>query len=107
MGLETVEAVGPFGVGAAEPVVNWDETLEVKPRRTALAVAGPTNEAGPLQHLEVFGDGRLRERGGSCKLDDAGLAGPEALEDRPAGGVGKGGEGAAQGVGSSHNRKVI
>jgi hypothetical protein len=107
MGLETVEAVGPFGMGAAEPVVNEDQTLEMKPCRAALAVAGPIDEAGPLQHLEVFGDGRLRERGGSCKLDDAGLAGPEALEDRPAGGVGKGGEGAAQGVVSSHNFEVI
>jgi hypothetical protein len=35
------------------------------------------------------------------------LAGPEALEDRPAGGVGQGGEGAAQRVVSCHNRKVI
>jgi|ERR1019366_10772711 len=107
MGLETVEAVGPFGMRAAQPVVNWDQTLEMKPRRAALAVAGATDEAGPLQHLEVFGDGRLRERRGLCKLDDAGLAGPEALEDRPAGGVGKGGEGAAQGVVSGHNREVI
>jgi hypothetical protein len=94
-------------MGASEPVVHWDQALELKPRRAALAVAGPTDEAGPLQHREVFGDGRLRERGDICKLDDAGLAGPEALEDRPAGGVGKGGEGAAQGVVSSHNLMVI
>ena len=107
MGLETVEAVGPFGVGVSEPVVHWDQALELKPRRAALAVTGPTDEASPFQHLEVFGDGRLRERRGFCKLDDAGLAGPEALEDRPAGGVGKGGEGAAQGVVSGHNREVI
>jgi hypothetical protein len=107
MGLETVEAVGPFGMGASEPVVRWDQAVELKPRRAALAIATPTDEAGPLQHLEVFGDGRLRERGGFCKLDDTGLAGREALEDRSAGGVGKGGEGAAQGILRSHNRKVI
>jgi hypothetical protein len=66
MGLETVEAVGPFGMGAAQPVVHWDEAVELEPRRAALAVAGATDEAGPLQYLEVFGDGRLRERGGFC-----------------------------------------
>jgi hypothetical protein len=107
MGLETVEAVGPFGMGVSEPVVHWDQARELEPRRAALAVPGPTDEAGPLQHLEVFGDGGLRERGGSCKLEDAGLAGHEALEYRPAGGVGQGGEGAAQGVVSSHHRQVI
>src|ERR1019366_9649235 len=103
MGLETVEAVGPFGMGGGEPVVHWDEAVELEPRRAALSVAGATDEAGPLQHLEVFGDGRLRERRGLCKLDDAGLAGPEALEDRPAGGDRKGGEGAAPGVGGGAN----
>src|SRR5487761_1001598 len=107
MGLETVEAVGPFGVGAAEPVVHGKEALELKSRRAALAVAGPADEAGPLQHLEVLGDGRLRQRGGLCELDDASLAGREALEDRPAGGVCKGPEGAAQGIVTSHYLKVI
>jgi hypothetical protein len=107
MSLETVEAVGPFGMGVPEPVVYRDEALQLKPRRAALAVTGPTDEAGPLQHLEVLGDGRLSEGGGVGKLDDAGLAGPEALQDGPAGGVGEGGEGAAQGIVSGHNLKVI
>ena len=102
MGLETVEAVGPFGVRAAEPVVHGEQPLELKSRRAALAVAGPADEAGSLQHLEVLGDGRLRQRGGRCELDDASFAGREALEDRPAGGIGKGREGAAQGIASSH-----
>jgi hypothetical protein len=74
----------------------------VKPSGAALAVAGPTDEAGPLQHLEVLGDGRLGQRGGSRELDDASLAGHEALEDRPASGVGKGREGEAQGIVARH-----
>ena len=41
------------------------------------------------------------------ELDDTSLTGTEALEDRPASGVGQGGEGAAQGISSSHYRKVI
>ena len=85
MDLETVEAVGPFGMGAAEPVVHRDQALEVESRRAALAVAGAADEAGPLQHLEVFGDGRLRERGRVCKLDDAGLAAPRGARGSPGG----------------------
>src|ERR1700688_3606119 len=102
MGLETVQAVGPFGVGASQPVVHWEQALKVKPRGAALAIAGPTDQAGPLQHLEVLGDGRLGQRGGFCELDDASLSGREALEDRPAGGVRKRPEGAAQGIVCSH-----
>jgi hypothetical protein len=102
MGLETIEAVRPFGVRAAEPVVDGEQAVELKSRWAALAVAGPADEAGPFQHLEVLGDGRLGQRGGLGELDDASLAGREALEDRPAGGVGKGREGAAHGILSSH-----
>jgi hypothetical protein len=53
-------------MGAAAPIVNGDQTLAMKPRRAALAVAGPIDETGQLRHFEVFGDGRLREWGGSC-----------------------------------------
>src|ERR1700694_2079045 len=102
MSLETIEAVGPFGMGAAEPAVHREQAVKLKSRRAALAVAGPADETGPLQHLEMLGDGRLGQRGGLCELDDASLAGREALEDRPAGGVGKRREGAAQGIASSH-----
>ena len=65
-GLETVEPFGPFGVGPAEPIVSGDQTLAMQPRRAALAVAAPIDEAGRLRYFEVFGDGRLREWGGSC-----------------------------------------
>lgn len=104
MGIETVEAVGPFGVGAAEPVVHGKEALELKARGAALTVAAPADEAGLLQHLEMLGDGGLCQRGGRREFDDPGLASREALEDGPAGGVRKGGEGAAQGIVCSHYR---
>ena len=39
-----------------------------------------------------------------CELDHAGLPGREALEDRPASGVGKGREGQAQGIAGNHYR---
>ena len=107
MGFETVEAVGPFDVRAAEPVVDWEQAAELKSRGATLPVASSADQAGPLQHLEVLGDGRLRQHGPAREFDDAGVAGREALEDRPAGGVGKGREGAAQGVIRRHYLKVI
>ncbi len=100
MGFEPGEAVGPFGVRASQPFVHGKEALELKSRRAALAVAAAADEAGPLQHLEMLGDGGLRQRGSRRKLDDTSLTSTEALEDRPASGVGKGGEGAAQGISS-------
>ena len=107
MRLETVEAVGPFGVGAAEPVVHREQALKLKSCRAALPVASPAHQAGPFEHLEVLGDGGLRQRGCLCKFDDAGFAGREALEDRAAGWVGQGREGAAQGIFHSYYPKVI
>ena len=89
-------------MGAAQPVVHGEQAFEVKPRRSALAVAGPADEAGALQDLEVLGDRRLGQRGGPGELDDAGLAGREPLEDCAAGRVGEGREGEAEGVVAWH-----
>lgn len=104
MRIKTVQALGPFGVGAAQPVAHWEQALEVKARGPALAVAAPTDKTGLLEHLEVLGDGGLSQRGGLSKLDDPGLPGCQALEDRPSSGVGKCREGEAQGVATRHCR---
>lgn len=103
MGFWTVKAVGPTGMRVAEPVVHWEQALELESRGAALAVAGSADEASALQHLEVFGDGRLSQGGSVCDFDDAGLSGREPLEDGPTGGVGKGRESTAQGIGGTHN----
>jgi hypothetical protein len=102
MGFETVEAVGPFRVRTTEPVVHWGQAVELKSRWATLAVASPGDQTGSLQHLEVLGDSGLRQGGTHCEFDDASIAGRKALQDRPAGGVCKGREGAAQLIGSNH-----
>lgn len=107
MRIETVEAVGPFDVRVAEPVIHREQPLELKSRRAPLAVAGPANKASPLQHLEMLGDGRLGQRGGFRELDHACIASREALEDCPASGIGKCREGAAQRILGNHYLKVI
>ncbi len=107
MGFEPVEAVGPFRVRTAEPVVYWGQAVELKSRWAALAVTSPADQTSSLQHLEVLGDSGLRQRGRLCEFDDAGIAGREALQDRPAGGVCKGREGAAQLIVSNHYLQVI
>lgn len=107
MGLESVEAVGPFGMCTPEPVINRVQALELESRRAALTVAAPGYEAGALQHLEVLGDCRLRQRGGFGELDHSGFASRQALEDRSTGGVGEGSEHPAKGVITEHRLQVI
>lgn len=102
MSIKTVQAVGPFGVGATQPVVHWGKSLEVKARGPALTVAAPPDETGPLEHFEVLGDRGLGQHRGSCQLDDTGLPGREAMEDGPASRVGECREGEAQGVVARH-----
>jgi hypothetical protein len=107
VGLEAIKTVGPFGVRVSQPLIHRQQALELKSRRAALAVADSTNETGPLENLEVLSDRRLRQRGGLCQLDDASLSDCKALEDRPAGGIGKGCKGAAQGIIDRHYPQVI
>ncbi len=102
MGLETVETVRPLGARDAEPVVHGEQAVELKSRRATLAVAAPIDEAGPLEHLQMLGDGRLSQRGGRRELNNASFAGRESLEDRSASGVGKRRESPAQGILSNH-----
>lgn len=102
MGFEPIEAIRPFRVRTAEPVVHWGQAVELESRWAALAVTSPADQTSSLQHLEVFGDSGLRQRGRLCEFDDASIAGREALQDRPACGVCKGHEGAAQVIVSNH-----
>lgn len=112
MSFEPVEAVGPLRVRTAEPVVHRSQAVELESRGAALALTSPADQAGSLQHLEVLGDSGLRQRGRLGEFDDTSIAGGQALQDRPAGGVGKGREGSAQLIVSHHtdrlhNRKVM
>jgi len=103
MRLEAIKAVGPFGVGSAEPVIHREQAVDPKPRGTALALARASDEAGALQHLQMLGDRRLRHRERRRELNDASVACRELLEDCPASGVGKGRERQAEGIASTHN----
>jgi len=104
MGFEPVEAVGPFRVRTPEPVVHRGQAVELKSRWAALAVTSPADQTSSLQHLEVLGDSGLRQRRRLCEFDDANIAGRQALQDGPAGGVCKGREGAAQLIVRYHYR---
>ena len=103
MRFEAVQPVRPLGVGAPEPVVDRKQALQRQSRWAALAVAATLDQPSPLQHLEMFGDGRLRQRRGLGQFDDPGLTGAEALEDRATRGVGEGGEREAEWIRRSHH----
>jgi hypothetical protein len=57
------------------------------------------DEAGAFEHGDVPGDGRPGDVEGLDEFADGGASVAEAFDDLPAGGVGKGGEGGAQGIG--------
>src|SRR5262249_3515657 len=108
MGVETVEAVGPFGVGAAEPIVHWKQAFESESGGTALSVARAIDQPRALQHLQVVRDPGLGQRGCLRQLDDAGVPSREPLEDRATRRVGERREGTTDGIaGGLHNQKVI
>ena len=74
MGFEPVEAVGPFRMRLAEPVIHQSQAVELQPRWAALAVPGSADQTSSLQHLEVLGNSGLGQRGGPGEFDDASVA---------------------------------
>src|SRR5262249_1894071 len=66
------------------------------PGRPPLGGAPPGHGPRVLQRLQVLGHRLNRDREGPGQLVDRRLAVGQALEDRPAGGVGKGREGGAE-----------
>lgn len=64
--------------------------------------AAAADEAGPLQHADVFRDGVEGHGEGLGEVGDAGLAAHEAFEDGPSCGVGEGAHGAVDSGGVIH-----
>src|SRR5258706_14420335 len=82
------------------------ERFRLELARPPLRVAAGGNESGALQHLEVFGDGRLAHRKRFGQFRYRGGAGSEARKDRAPRGVGEGGKGGVE-AGGAHSWKTI
>src|SRR5258706_13181373 len=76
------------------------ERFRLELARPPLRVAASGNESGALQHLEMFGDGRLAHRKRFGQFESRGGAGSEARTARAPRGGGEGGRGGGGAAGS-------
>jgi hypothetical protein len=91
-----------------EPLVDLPERRGDERARAALGVASARDEAGALEHLEVFGDRGLAQVERCHQLRDARLAGRELRQDRAARRMGQRREGEAETVALFiHNHMAI
>jgi hypothetical protein len=73
----------------AHPVRDPLQGGALEPRRPQLTAAPAGDQAGPLEHLQVLGDGLRTDRKRLGELVDRGLAAGQPREDRPPGRVGE------------------
>src|SRR5687768_61124 len=81
IGVEPVEALLPEFAVVAEPPCRLAQRRRAEPDRPVLRVPSARDESRLLEHLEVPGDGRLREIERRHELVDRGLPRREAGED--------------------------
>ena len=85
-----------------EPAVDVAQRLELDAAEVLLRRPASGDEAGLLQHADMFGDGTHGEREGLRQLGDRGFAVEKPGQDRPACGVRERGECVVEGDFSRH-----
>jgi hypothetical protein len=94
---ELIELRLPEAAVLVHPIGGTRERRRDQPAAPEAPVAPNGGEPGALQHPEVFGDRRERHGERPREIADRRLAGREPCEERAAGRIGEGGEGAAEG----------
>jgi hypothetical protein len=85
--VEAVEGLLPVAAVALDPFGYFLERGGIEPAWTPLSLAAARNEAGALQNLEVFGDGRCTDRKGLGEFLDGSFSEGKASEDGAARGI--------------------
>ncbi len=93
MPREAIEAAAPKPLVKVEPCSGLVQRLDPEPAATVLAVSFIRNERSFLQHFEVPGDSRQRNRERLGQLADRRLAPGQSHQDRPTGWIGESFEG--------------
>ena len=96
--IEPVEALFPEAAIRFEPVGDILQGGAIELAGAPLGVPAAGDQAGSLQHLEVFGNRRLTEAEWFHELVDGRLAQRQSSQDGAPGGVGEGGECGGQAV---------
>src|SRR5437763_12261334 len=98
--VQPVVALLPEAAVPLRPLRDLLQRPRLEPGRPRLPFPAPGDEPGPLQHLQVLGDGREADLERRRQLGHRGLSHGEPGHDGPARGVGQGGERAVQAVDS-------
>src|SRR5512135_3476982 len=85
--FQSIEALVPEAAIVLDPVGRGGERPGVEPAARDSAVAGATDQAGALEHAEVFRDGGARDGERLGQLPDRRVAGGKPGEDGAAGAV--------------------
>ena len=88
--FEHIEPVGPEALVEAQPLVGAGERSGVEAAQVGAAADLATDQPGVLQHLDVLGGGRERDREGFCQLAHRSLAAREVAEHLPPRGIAEG-----------------
>ena len=99
MKVEPLEPVAPDLAVLSDPLRGMFEGCRLEPARTPLGVASSRDEPGPLENLQVLGDGLEAHGKRLGELVDGRFAFRQPGEDRSAGRVGESGKRAAELVG--------
>src|SRR6266851_1238314 len=97
--VETIEALIPELPIVLEPSACLLQRLRLKSAGAPLGLARARDQAGALEHLEMFRDGRQAHRKGRGQLANRALARRELREDRASGRISERREGGIETVG--------
>ena len=90
MRFQSLEPLGPFGLVGLEPFVRFREGLGVEPTPMGPALDSAPYQAGSLQGLQMFRDGRERDPERRGELGHGELTVGESVKHRPPGGIPEG-----------------
>src|SRR5262249_55467262 len=96
IGIQPIETLVEKTPVMIEPVVDVLEHARLDPARPPLRLAASRDQAGALQHFEVFGNRRQAHGERLGEFGHRGLTQGQSRKNRPAGRVGKRGEGSIE-----------
>src|SRR5260370_22262715 len=102
--VQTIETPGPEPPIVLHPIGNVPQRARREPAGPPLGIASPRNQSGSLQHLQVLGDSGQAHLERLSELCYRNLSRSQPREDRPPGGIGKRGAGAAEAIGCNEWR---
>jgi hypothetical protein len=90
--VQSIEALHPELAVAFDPLVHLDEWIDTESARPPLGIAAASNQASPLQDVQMLRHCRAADVEWACQLVDGDLAVAKPRQHLPPDGVSKGRE---------------